>query len=552
VVEVGSNESTGGIQVILIFQGANFEWRVNADSKGRFFFGHLPTGTFAIQTVGADSGDTIASTYTGFGRLVTLTDGERVTDLRIGVLRYGTISGVVRDDVGDPAVGMTVVAYTRTFANGRIVYPARGRARTDDLGAYQLDLTPGEYLICACQVDPLPPGGDVFTALQTEPLNLMAAARRGATLGPATLQTDEAMRMYAPAFHPASPTASGAERVVLGSGEDKVGVDIGVTAMRAARVSGRVVGATGTMVQSSIRLQPVDEGSPVTIPYVQPAVEPDGRFDFTGVPPGDYTLIVRHVRSMGPRGESDLIAAGGSLTPQWAQERISVGDRDLTGLVIPIQPALSITGRAMFTGSAAAPTENQLSQLGVGIESASRLFGEQDFGAMSTRGMPGAVFSLTGVSPGQYVLKSSGVAPWSTLASVTVGGRDVTDMPVEVGPTGLRDVVMTFDDAPTSRLPGRLVGGPALTGSDAFMIVVFPEDRSLWTNPGSRRFRSIGVDQKGAFTLLAVPPGDYFLAAIEDRFGVIWQDSNNLDRLARTATRITVIPGLNPVLEIRR
>jgi hypothetical protein len=60
------------------------------------------------------------------------------------------------------------------------------------------------------------------------------------------------------------------------------------------------------------------------------------------------------------------------------------------------------------------------------------------------------------------------------------------------------------------------------------------------------------VDQKGAFTLGALPSGDYYLAAIEDRFGVIWQDAGNLDRLSRTATRVTVSPGVNPTVEIRR
>jgi hypothetical protein len=79
---------------------------------------------------------------------------------------------------------------------------------------------------------------------------------------------------------------------------------------------------------------------------------------------------------------------------------------------------------------------------------------------------------------------------------------------------------MTFHEGPMSRLPGRLVGGAALTGADALMVVVFPADRNLWTNPGSRRFRSSGVDQKGAFTLGALPSGDYCLAAIEDRFVV--------------------------------
>jgi hypothetical protein len=332
---------------------------------------------------------------------------------------------------------------------------------------------------------------------------------------------------------------------VIASGEDKVGVDIGVTAVRAARVSGRIVGATSAIPPTSIRLQPIDEASAATIPHIQPAVEPDGRFDFPGVPPGEYTLLVRHVRLAGPQGDANTI-------PEWAQARISVGDRDITGLAIPIQPTVSITGRVEFTGSTAHPSESQLAQLSVGIESATRLPGEQDFSATSVRGATGGVFTLRGVSPGQYVLKSSGMTPWSTLASITVAGRNVLDLPIEVGPNGLRDVVMTFDDAAVSRLPGRLVGGPALTGANAVMMAVFPEDRNLWSNPGSRRFRSTGVDQKGAFTFVALPPGDYYLAPVEDRFGVIWQDAGNLDRLSRMATRVTVSPGVNPTVEIRR
>src|SRR5688572_9201966 len=340
---------------------------VITDSQGRFYFSALPAGPYLP-----------IPSREGYVEVVTnqpirLPDGARVVNVIARLRRLGSITGTLRDDAGDPVAGTEVIAYRRYNQQGRRAPFTRvARDRSDDHGAYRLrNLPVGEYYICACSRDPIPFDGPLLTTLASRPNDLLAVAKRAATVGAAAARLDDTLRTYAPTFYPNTPLASRATRVAVAAGEDKAAIEIELTAVRAARVSGVIIGgAPQSVAASSVRLIPANDlPDALMVTQLMPMVlQPDGRFDFAGVPPGQYSLIVTYdngARVGGPSGAAlSLLGARGAamsapLTPPkvegqwtessseqlWAFETITVGDADVTGLVIGLQRGVTVRGR---------------------------------------------------------------------------------------------------------------------------------------------------------------------------------------------------------------
>ncbi len=83
------------------------------DDNGTFVFTNLPPGEY---TLSANKGGFVESIYgqrqPGSGRLGTpirLTAAQQLKDLNLPLARGGVLTGVVLDEVGDPAFGVTCV-----------------------------------------------------------------------------------------------------------------------------------------------------------------------------------------------------------------------------------------------------------------------------------------------------------------------------------------------------------------------------------------------------------------------------------------------------------
>ena len=74
----------------------------------------------------------------------------------------------------------------------------------------------------------------------------------------------------------------------------------------------------------------------------------------------------------------------------------------------------------------------------------------------------------------------------------------------------------------------------------------------MTTNSGatSRRLRSARTSAQGGYTISNLPPGDYFVLAIDDKAGNNWQDPKRLDAFARAASRVTIAPGEKHVQDL--
>jgi hypothetical protein len=117
---------------------------VRTSDSGQFEFGRLPLGAYLLTAsrrgfLPAQYGQ---KRWNSAGTPIII-DRDAVTQLQFSLLRYGAITGIVRDsnEVGIPDQG--VAAYTATQPPQLMV-----RTKSDDRGIYRLaGLTPGTYLV---------------------------------------------------------------------------------------------------------------------------------------------------------------------------------------------------------------------------------------------------------------------------------------------------------------------------------------------------------------------------------------------------------------------
>jgi hypothetical protein len=131
---------------------AGYQARQMTDAKGRFAFLNLPNdGVFQI-TAGKfgylDGGYGRDSAPTDPLRPVVVANGAWIGGLRVNIWLPGVISGTVRDESGEPVVGVIVRALARIRVAGRSDLAAGPITVTDDHGRYRIPgLMPGRYVI---------------------------------------------------------------------------------------------------------------------------------------------------------------------------------------------------------------------------------------------------------------------------------------------------------------------------------------------------------------------------------------------------------------------
>jgi hypothetical protein len=127
------------------------------------------------------------------------------------------------------------------------------------------------------------------------------------------------------------------------------------------------------------------------------------------------------------------------------------------------------------------------------------------------------------------------------LKSVVVDGREIIDTPLDLR-SGQRvaGVSLVFTDRLTE-VKGTVADqqGAPLT---EYTVLAFPTDAAFW-RPQSRHIMTTRPDQNGAFQIRGLPPGEYFLAAIDPEQQGEWFEPAFLDRQRSGADRFTLVEG---------
>jgi hypothetical protein len=548
-------------RVIVTLSGAELPIGRSAitDDDGRFTIDQVPVGRFTLSaTKPAYVPAAYGATRPGRpGVTFSLAAGQRLSNLAVTMIHGAAIGGTIRNQRGQPAVGVQVQAVRALpgggFANSSLITYA------DDRGQYRLfGLVPGEYIVSCNQFAFLLATGEIGAMSSADIDTLLGAlARRQAVAGtPAAAAELPRGRTVnpAPVFFPGVPSAAQAGRVALGPGEDRGDVDITLQPARTATVSGMIVAPTGSVSAVTITLAPRGPDVPTAVaPPIGARTGADGQFTFTGVNPGNYMIHARTATAPPGRPAGPADAAGTAL---WARAEVDVNGDDVSGLTLALQPMLHLTGRVVFDAATLAPPAD-LTKLRVAAASPldAALRNAVEVGLASAASV-GAVASVAAdgtfelaIEPGTHNLSVSPLPTGWTLRSAIVGGKDVLDSPLEVAPgSTLPLAVLTVSDRHTA-LSGTLQTGAAQT-APSYFIVVFPADRSLWRTP-SRRVKTTRAGTDGAFAVRDLPAGDYLIAALPDFEPDDLLDPAFFETLLPASAKVTLGEGEQKTQDLR-
>jgi hypothetical protein len=249
----------------------------------------------------------------------------------------------------------------------------------------------------------------------------------------------------------------------------------------------------------------------------------DGRFTFFDVPPGEYVL--GHANQFLQR-EVQM-----GREPYWVSQRLTVGANDVDDLSVRLRPAFRVEGRFEF-GRTSTPVPPILENGSITFETP---FGEP--GRFAGQGIRGKRAFATVANGGRFLVNPVETGGWF-VHSITLDGKDITDRAFDLE-TDATSFVITYTDKP-SKVSG-VVTNARGSANAAAVVLAFPVDSARWTGYGNRpRMLQRVLTLQGKYTIAHLPPGEYFVIAIDETQSDEWQDPKRLEALARQATRLTV------------
>ena len=583
--------------------GASGPVRVITNTGGNFVLRGVATGTLVLTATkgGYVYGQPGQRRPGGSVQPIRVGAAQRITDVEIRMWKFASISGTVIDEGGDPAVNTRVKALYRRVIAGRARFEDGPSAVTDDRGVYRIaGLTPAEYAIVIPSTQTSVPsdlmdaffGGaplpDATRAQVSREMNAIGSpivpsgskyalnAGRDTLVLPENALTPAATSagtiVYPTVYYPAAAALAEASIVTLRSGEERAGIDLQVRPVRAARVSGTLLGPAGGIPITGLRLFPArDEDSIVPIEVATTMTDWTGAFTFAAVPPGQYVLRVLklpdepidvegtpHTRTMpggtitiasnppsGPPPGPPPIPADATLV---AQLPLGVGEGNIDDLIVTMSAAPRISGRVEFVGTIDKPSGDQIASMRIALDpvDGTRVF-LPDLAVTTGRAVSSGEFRTYGVPPGRYILNVSPIAAGWYLQSAIFQGRDIADLPIDLETKDATGVVITFTDRP-SGVTGIVTGAQ---GADATAVVIaFPTDEAMWAT-APRRMRTARAGTDGTYAIKALPAGDYYVAAVQEDLVGEWRDPVLLRALVPLARRIEVVEGEQKPVDLR-
>jgi hypothetical protein len=554
------------------------------DDEGRVVFRNLTPGNYLLTATRSGYVSTFyGSKFPGRGPgvAVTVLDGQKVSDVRIRMLRGSVLTGTVRTAAGRPApnqqVQATQVRSTGSERRAVNLEGGLGASSTDDRGVFRIyGLAPGDYIVL---VPSTSIGAEELRPMTSEELKWAdALVSGGATAAPATglpsAPTAAAPMAYAPVYFPGTSVVNDAAVISLRPNEERAGVDFALQLVPTAQISGRVLDGEGRpQAGVSVTLRPTrNDGLDLFASLFNASgrTNADGTFTMRGVKPGSYTMSARATPKTGAESpaapnpaammqqEMAAILGGGAAgATHWAQEEISVQGRDISDVTLTLRPGMAITGRIVYEATTKTPPTD-LTKSGLTLMPAPTGTGINDLvaglmggGSTPLKVEPDGRFAIRGVNPGKYrlnmpfaMMQMAGMPSipggW-TLKGAMVGGRDVSDSPLEIrAGVDVSDVVVTFTDQP-SELSGTVLDGAGRVTAD-FPIIVFSTDRSYWTL-GSRRVQTARPSSDGKYKITGLPAGEYFVSAVTAVERTEVYDPAFLSQLMSAAFKITIKDG---------
>jgi protocatechuate 3,4-dioxygenase beta subunit len=578
VVVAGSGMPARRARVILTSTDAGRGRSTTTDDSGRFAFAQLPEGRY---TMSASKPGHINGTYGQripgrAGTPIQLADGAQMR-VQVQIWKGSVITGTVLDEQGEAIPNTPVRVFRYVFQGGQRVLQPGGSGQTDDRGVYRVfGLQPGEYLVSATprNVNQGPAGAiaedariAVTTALEriavtgsaTPQMQAAVAERAAVVAGLRPEDQVESGTGYAPVYYPGTTSPASAASITVGPSEEKSGIDFSYQVVPVARVEG-IVASNTSQLPPNVQIMLVNSG--FSVPGLSPAgarADATGNFRINNVPPGQYTVIARATINAGRAGGPGPGGRGGALqelrsemggrgggpggppdqTRLWGTAEITVDGRNVSNVLIPLQPGVPVSGRIAFDGNSV-PAPADLTRLRVTLQPIVSPGSSGDVSTTSAgRVDADGRFTVASVVPGRYRLMASGAGDGWFVGSTTIDGQDSLDFPVEIK-GAVSGAVVTFVDR-RAELTGVVTNEKSQPVSD-YSLIIFPAD-ARYRTPQSRRILSTRPATDGRYTFRNLPAGEYRIAPVLDPEPGSWFDPAFLQELENTSMRLSIAEG---------
>lgn len=452
---------------------------VATDGTGKFRFENVAPGNYRITY--QRSGFMLPRQTGSAARTMSVRvgPGETVTNLRYSLMPQAVLSGRVVDEEGEPLQGVSVRVTSATPSRGRREFRGMRSNATDDRGQFRIpEIAPGKVLLAF-----------ESRSFMGESVPLEQAGG-GPALG------------YATTFYPGTIDASQAQPLDVKAGMEISNLDVTLRRVPVFKIKGRAIDEDGKPIQRFM-------ASAVSVTYPQASsvgisagAQPDGRFEITNVPPGDYLVFIRSMgRGGGPGGPGGPGGQGGPGSASSGSARVSVGSRDLDGLVVQLNPGFTVSGKVSVEGTA---TGINITNIRFTLDPAETvIFGP----ARPVRAGADGSFTTNGLQPGVYSLNIVTPPQGAYLSSVRINNQDYfgKDLDFTNGPPGPIQVVFRTDGASVS---GTVDSTVTRDSTSDWMAVLLPAEPTL---RGAISPRTAKIGSNGSFEMRDLRPGEYLL-----------------------------------------
>lgn len=493
-----------------------------ADQHGQFQFTGVPAGR--VQVTASRPGyfayDNVWNGEPDEIDWQPVAEGQRIQGVRIALWRGGVVAGRVLDEYGEPAAGVEIEVLRRDpGASGGSVRSTSMAftPMTDDTGAFRVwGLAPGDYIVGARP--------NRFTAESAGPDDLR---REG----------------YATTYYPGTASLSGARALRVTPGRETAGVAFSMVSVPLSRIRGTVLlppDTSGRLVNLGVGLVAPERLDGYVTRGAR--ARDDGSFELSRLAPGTYQVTARY------------FGQGGA--EYYGTTEIEVNGSDLDGVVVPMRAGAIVRGRVVndlgepvgvpvmvsltAAGGGQSPSPAPARTYSDGSFRIEGVFGRQRVRAVEARMIPGAEAPGINVRRLQEVTPAARARTTWWLESVVLNGRDVTDEPIDVDPSGATlEITMTNR---ASSVRGTVAWNRTRSPRKP-VVVVFTDDDSRWTRP-SRFVGTSEVEDDGRFDVRGLPAGPRYLAvAVEGASRAAAVRPEMLESLRALATPLRVDEG---------
>ncbi|MEI6244147.1 MAG: carboxypeptidase-like regulatory domain-containing protein [Acidobacteriota bacterium] len=470
----------------------------DTDTDGRYRFTTLPAGAMRVHGEKAGFVAKIADPRRAF-------EPPAAVDVKVGqsltwdlpMVPGAALEGRILKENGDPAMGVVVSAVRMAYdINGRRPTAVR-QVKTDDLGRFRVHTLPaGDYQIDAAP-DPLDAGRQPMV--------------------PGTRQVVPARTYY-----PGSARLEEARTVAVTVGQNIGSLDFTMSSLAMSALRGKVVLADGTAVLGpAVRMQRV--GGSVGEVRGSSMIE-SNEFMYPSVPSGEFWMMAVGRSARGAE-------------PEFGVVRLTMAGEDVTNLSVSTAKPPGVSGKV----------EGIATLAGLSIVAHETAFewpsfpGEAPFSWTAPVAADGS-FAFK-VLPGPRLLRVTGLPSGVAIKSISLGEKDVTDAPFEIAPGGPAPAIRVVLTPETSAVSGVVKDASGRPAAGA-RVVVFSADETLW-GARSRAIHTVEARADGAYELIGVLPGQYFVVATSYLESLAWMDAAVLRQLSAGpgANVLTLPPG---------